>query len=295
MKKVSVYIPCYNAEMFIVRSVTSVLNQTVPPDEVLVIDDGCTDRSMDLIAGYPLKIIRMGENRGLIAARNCAYQEAKNELIASIDADCEASSNWLEELLNGLPADFAGTCGKTIEANQSLAADRWRAQHMPLHWGDKSRFNPKVIYGANQMFRKTALFRAGFLDADKVIDDYKIGATDWRLTQKLYLAGYNLFYNPKAVVYHLRTDTPVSVIRTYWRWSVFYYPEPTNYFVFWLKVGINFLKAIKHVCDDILRMEPKLIPISAMICPYHTYYDFKHLRKVRCLSQQKANGKCCIE
>ena len=274
MKKVSVYIPCYNAEIFIVRSVTSVLNQTIPPDEVLVIDDGCTDRSMDLISDYPLKIIPMKENSGLIAARNRAYQEAKNELIASIDADCEASPNWLEELLNGLPDNCAG-----IEANQNTLADRWRAQHMPLHWGDKSRFNPKVIYGANQMFRKSALFRAGFLDSTKVLDDYKIGATDWRLTQKLYTAGYNLFYSPRAVVHHLRTDTAASVIRTYWRWSVFYYPEPQNCASFYLKIGINFLKAIKHVCDDLLRTEFRLIPISLRIFPWHTYYDWQYLRK----------------
>jgi cellulose synthase/poly-beta-1,6-N-acetylglucosamine synthase-like glycosyltransferase len=236
---------------------------------------------MDLIRGYPLKVIRMKKNSGLIAARNRAYQEAGNELIASIDADCKASPNWLEELLNGLPDGCVGTCGKTIDANQDKPADRWRAQHMPLHWGDKGRVNPKNIYGANQMFHKTALLEAGFLDPARVLYDYKIGATDYQLTQKLYQAGYNLFYNPRAVVYHLRTDTPASVIRTYWRWSVFYYPEPTSLPIYFLKMGINLLKTVKHIGDDIVRGEPELIPISLRIFPFHTYYDFKHLRKMR--------------
>ena len=83
MARVSVYIPCYNAERFIRRSVASVLSQTVCPDEVLVIDDGCTDRSVELISGLPVRIVHMGRNQGLASARNRAYHEVHNELIAS--------------------------------------------------------------------------------------------------------------------------------------------------------------------------------------------------------------------
>lgn len=281
MEKISVYIPCYNAERFIVKAVKSILAQTLCPDEVLVIDDGCTDRSIDLIATFPVKVISMGENQGLAAARNRAYKEAKNELIASIDADCEAHPEWLEQLVKAFPMGCAGTGGKNIEANQRHAADRWRAQHMPFHWGDQGMLNPKVIYGGNQLFRKSAIFQVGLLDTSKVTDDYKIGIEDLELSRKLYSAGYHLFYNPKAVVFHLRTDTATSIIRQYWRWSVFYYPEPTRLPVFFLKVGINLLKAVKHVVDDMIRGEPTLIPISLSIFPFHTFYDFIHLRNFK--------------
>ena len=281
MEKISVYIPCYNAEKFIVRSVRSILAQTLCSDEVLVIDDGSTDRSIALIEKLPVKVISMGRNQGLAAARNRAYKEAKNELIACIDADCQAHPEWLEQLVKAFPVDCAGTGGKTIEANQQNDADRWRAQHMPLHWGDKSVINPKVIYGANQLFRKGPVCRVGLLDASKVTQDYKIGFEDLELARKLYRAGFQLFYNPKAVVYHLRTDTPASIIRQYWRWSVFYYPEPTRLPIFFVKLCINLLKAVKHVVDDIIRGEPRLIPISFRIFPFHTYYDFQHLRNYR--------------
>jgi glycosyltransferase involved in cell wall biosynthesis len=281
MEKVSVYIPCYNAERFIVKAVKSILAQTLRPNEVLVIDDGCTDRSIDLIAKFPVKIISMGSNKGLAAARNRAYEEVKNELIASIDADCEAHPEWLEQLVKAFPVDCAGTGGKTVEVNQKDIADRWRAQHMPLHWGDQMVINPKVIYGSNQLFRKSSIFQVGLLDTSKVTEDYKIGFEDLELARKLYGAGYKLFYNPRAVVYHLRTDTPASIIRQYWRWSVFYYPEPTRLSVFFLKIGINFLKAVKHVVDDMIRREPRLIPISLRIFPFHTIFDLQHLRNFR--------------
>jgi glycosyltransferase involved in cell wall biosynthesis len=278
MEKVSAYIPCYNAEKFIVRAVKSLLDQTVRADEVLVIDDGSTDRSVDLLKNCPVKIISMGSNQGLAAARNRAYQEASNELIACIDADCEAAPTWLEQLLRDFSPDYAGTGGKTIEVNQKQTADQWRAKHMPLHWGDKEKRNPKVIYGANQLFRKSAVLKVGCLDTTRVADDYKIGYEDIELARKLYSAGYKLFYNPNAVVYHLRTDTPRGIIRQYWRWSVFYYPEPKRVSVFFFKVMINFLKAIKHIGDDISRRDFHLITISAMIFPWHSYYDWKYLR-----------------
>jgi glycosyltransferase involved in cell wall biosynthesis len=281
MEKISAYIPCYNAEKFIVKAVESILAQTLSPDEILVIDDGCTDRSMELIAKFPVKVISMEGNQGLAAARNRAYKEVKNELIACIDADCEAHPEWLEQLAKAFPRDCVGTGGKTIEVNQKEMADRWRAQHMPLHWGDKCVINPKVIYGANQLFRKSSIFQVGLLDTSKVTADYKIGYEDLELARKLYHAGYKLFYNPKAVVYHLRNDTPASIIRQYWRWSVFYYPEPTRLPVFFLKLGINLLKAVKHVVDDIIRREPRLIPISLRIFPFHATYDFQHLRNFR--------------
>ena len=280
MDKVSVYIPCYNAEKYIVRAVESLLSQTVRPDEVLVIDDGCTDQSMEVISGYSVRVISMGNNQGLAAARNRAYQEAKNELIACIDADCEATPTWLDQLLRDFPRDCAGTGGKTVEANQARRADRWRAQHMPLHWGDKGLMNPKVIYGANQLFKKSAIMDVGLLDATKVVDDYKIGYEDLELARKLYKAGYKLFYNPQAIVYHLRCDTPRSIIRQYWRWSVFYYPEPRRLSIFILKIVINFLKALKHITYDLVRGDFHLIPISTMIFPWHSYYDWEYFQRV---------------
>jgi glycosyltransferase involved in cell wall biosynthesis len=282
MPTISVYIPCYNAEKFIVKAVESILYQTLRPDEVLVIDDGCTDRSMALIATLPVKVVHMGQNHGLAAARNRAYMEAKNELIACIDADCQADPQWLEQLVKEFPKDCAGTGGRTVEVNQEEHADRWRAQHMPLHWGDYCVMNPKVIYGSNQLFRKSAILQVGLLDTSKVTPDYKVGMEDLELSRKLYHAGHKLFYNPKAVVYHLRTDTPASILRQYWRWSVFYYPEPNRLPIFFLKIFINLLKSVKHAFSDLAVGDFWLLSISLKLFPYHTLYDFKHfLRSCR--------------
>lgn len=88
---VSVIIPAYNAEAFIERTLTSVLSQTYQNLEVLVIDDGSTDCTPELIQKIAQRDRRVRllwqSNAGVAAARNLGIQHAKGEFIAPIDAD----------------------------------------------------------------------------------------------------------------------------------------------------------------------------------------------------------------
>ncbi|HEY9862115.1 MAG TPA: glycosyltransferase family A protein, partial [Candidatus Obscuribacterales bacterium] len=88
---VSVIIPAYNAERFIARTLESVLNQTYQNIEVLVVDDGSSDRTPEIVhhfAEIDARIILFHQsNAGVAAARNLAIQHAKGEFIAPLDAD----------------------------------------------------------------------------------------------------------------------------------------------------------------------------------------------------------------
>src|ERR1700675_1360019 len=100
--KVFVYIPCYNAASYLECSLTGLLNQTRPPDEILIIDDGSSDNSVEVASRFPVKVIRHEKNKGLAAARNTAFRAARNELVASLDADCIADPDWLARLVTQL-------------------------------------------------------------------------------------------------------------------------------------------------------------------------------------------------
>ncbi|MBW4523140.1 MAG: glycosyltransferase [Scytolyngbya sp. HA4215-MV1] len=88
---VSVIIPAYNAAAFIERTLVSVLSQTYPHLEVLVVDDGSTDRTVEIVNAWAAKDSRIRllqqPNQGVAAARNFAIQNANGSLIAPIDAD----------------------------------------------------------------------------------------------------------------------------------------------------------------------------------------------------------------
>jgi glycosyltransferase involved in cell wall biosynthesis len=94
---VSVVIPAYNAQAVIGRAVESVLSQTIPPSEILVIDDGSTDCTGRAVAQYGDKVryIRQ-DNAGASAARNRGIQEARGWWIAFLDADDQWLPNRLQ-------------------------------------------------------------------------------------------------------------------------------------------------------------------------------------------------------
>jgi len=101
---VSCIIPCYNAERFLSEALESALAQTCPPTEVIVIDDGSTDRSPEVAATYAGRITYVRQdNAGPAAARNRGMELARGEFIAFLDAD----DLWHREKLERQAARFA--------------------------------------------------------------------------------------------------------------------------------------------------------------------------------------------
>lgn len=98
MDNISVVIPLFNKAAYIGRTITSILSQTILPDEIIVVDDGSTDGGGEVVKTFNdsrIRLIRQ-ENRGVGAARNHGAQEAKGEVIAFCDADDAWKPHFLE-------------------------------------------------------------------------------------------------------------------------------------------------------------------------------------------------------
>lgn len=84
----SVVMPCYNAERFIGASLQSVAAQTLQPREVIVVDDGSSDASLEVIASSPVSVrLLHSDRRGGAGARNAAIEAATGDWLAFLDAD----------------------------------------------------------------------------------------------------------------------------------------------------------------------------------------------------------------
>jgi glycosyltransferase involved in cell wall biosynthesis len=107
----SVIIPLYNKAQHIRRAIDSVLAQTCGDFELVVVDDGSTDASAEMVRGYHDSRIRLisQENAGVSAARNRGIAEAKTNLIALLDADDEWSVDFLQTVL-ALREQFPNAC-----------------------------------------------------------------------------------------------------------------------------------------------------------------------------------------
>ncbi len=96
MPKVSVILPAYNGEKFIAGAIDSALNQTRKDFEIIVVNDGSTDRTAEIISKYgqAIRVISQA-NAGIAAARNAAINNSKGEYLAFLDQD----DIWLEDKL----------------------------------------------------------------------------------------------------------------------------------------------------------------------------------------------------
>jgi glycosyltransferase involved in cell wall biosynthesis len=86
---VTVVIPCYNQAHFLGEAIESVLSQTYPHFEIVVVDDGSTDNTSEVASGYPpdkVRLIRQ-ENKGLSAARNAGLYQSRSEYVVFLDSD----------------------------------------------------------------------------------------------------------------------------------------------------------------------------------------------------------------
>lgn len=126
---ISVVIPLYNKAPHISRTIESVLAQTVKPDEIIIVDDGSTDGSYQIVENYigqGVKLIRQS-NQGESAARNRGVSESNGTYIAFLDADDEWLPQHLEvlsELISQYPQATLFSTSHIIRRNGSVFRPR---------------------------------------------------------------------------------------------------------------------------------------------------------------------------
>ena len=103
---VSVIVPAYNAASFLPKAIASIDRQGYHPLEIIVVDDGSTDNTAEVVRSLPsVSHYFHQENKGPSAARNVALKHAKGEFIAFLDSDDEWPVGKLELQLGRLRAD----------------------------------------------------------------------------------------------------------------------------------------------------------------------------------------------
>lgn len=143
---VSVLIPAYNAERYLSEALDSVLTQTWPRLEVIVVDDGSEDATLEVACGYEsesVKVIAQPENRGQTAALNRALEEAGGDYIQYFDADDILAPGKIETQVRRLETEPPGTIATSQWArfyDDDLTTARfktwndWQDYEEPLAW-----------------------------------------------------------------------------------------------------------------------------------------------------------------
>jgi glycosyltransferase involved in cell wall biosynthesis len=110
---VTIVIPCFNAEGTVAAAISSALRQSYEAIEIVVVDDGSTDGSLNIVRSYGRAVrCHSGPNRGGAAARNTGVAAARGEFVQFLDADDELDSRCVEEKLEAhqLQPDVSPCC-----------------------------------------------------------------------------------------------------------------------------------------------------------------------------------------
>ncbi len=192
---VSVIIPAFNAENSLGHAVESVLSQTHPPLEIIVIDDGSTDRTGQVAGSYADRIVCLRQaNRGQGAARNAGLGVARGTMIAFLDADDYWKPGFLQACL-----DFLAAHRQAIAVSTGLIVRRLDGSEVVLpecFCGDAAARQPPFMI--DDFFEFWARFdhvRTGSnLIRHAVIREAGFQRDDLRIAQDLEYWGYLATY-----------------------------------------------------------------------------------------------------
>jgi len=208
--RISVIVCTLDGAATIGETLDAIERLAYPDVEPIVIDDGSTDATAEIVAAHPkVRLIRT-PNRGLSAARNTGLRAATGELVAYLDDDAYPDPHWLDYVALALrDRVHAGVGGPNLPVPRDglIAESVANAPGGPVHVLVSDTV-AEHIPGCNMAFRRDRLQAVGGFD-----EQFRVAGDDvdvcWRLQQR----GWTLGFHPAAVVWHHRRGS----VRRFWR------------------------------------------------------------------------------
>jgi glycosyltransferase involved in cell wall biosynthesis len=202
--RISVVICAFNAERTMDACLASLRTLRYPTYEVVVVNDGSTDRTLEISQRYPEVRIFSQENKGLSVARNVGYENASGEIIAYTDSDCVVDPDWLTYLaFKFVHGGFVAVGGPNLPPPEEsrtaacVAASPGGPAHVLID--DEVA---EHIPGCNMAFLKTTLQEIGGFDPI-----HRAAGDDVDLCWRLQNHGHAIGFSPAAMVWHFRRNT----------------------------------------------------------------------------------------
>lgn len=208
LPKISVVVCTYNGSATISDTLDGLLTVDYPDFEVIVVNDGSTDKTADIVCRYPFQLIST-ENGGLSCARNTGIRAAQGEIVAFIDDDAYPDKHWLRYLAYSyLTTDHGGVGGPNIlPPNDGLIATCVaNAPGGPVHVLTTDEI-AEHIPGCNMSFRRDVLLEVGGLDPI-----FRTAGDDVDLCWRVQHTGRTIGFHPAAIVWHHRRNS----LKAYW-------------------------------------------------------------------------------
>jgi glycosyltransferase involved in cell wall biosynthesis len=204
-RSASIIIPTFNGASRIGNCLDSLVKQTAGQNvEILVVDDGSTDNTANVVRGYSSVRLIPQANAGPASARNRGALEAQGKILLFTDDDCVPMADWLEAMLGPFKdPDVVGAKGIYRTHQKSLAA-----RFVQIEYEDKYRLMaglPSIDF----IDTYSAAFRRDrFLEMTGYDTSFPVAcAEDVELSYRMSARGWKMKFVPAAIVYHTHPDT----------------------------------------------------------------------------------------
>ena len=210
---VSVIIPSFNAQETIKECLESFLDQTYKNFEIIVVDDGSTDNTPEIVKRYPVKLLKI-KHSGASHARNVGIKEARGKFIVFADSDGKYSKNYLKRIVHPLKdPSIGGSIG--FPRYNWVIKDNLLVKYQTFKWlvtNELVRAGKRSVRGA-WAYRREVFDKIGMFD-----ETMKIGE-DVDLANRAKIAGFKINVVHDAPWYHREPDTIIKIIRKGFRFG----------------------------------------------------------------------------
>jgi len=219
----SVVIPALNSASTISHTLSSIFSNKSPEVlfEVLVIDDGSSDNTVQIAKEYPAKVYHC-PIRGIGPPRNLGIKMARGEIVCFTDSDCVVEDDWLERIANFFKKNpNADGVGGPVFPDphyqnkiQKLTGELFVEDQAYPKKTKKVRFGSLsgIIFGSNSAYRKKILVSEGLF--------CEPGGSNLELSWRLARKGHQLFFDPSIKVYHIFPWKLTGIAKQQFRWGL---------------------------------------------------------------------------
>jgi len=220
---VSVVVPVRNGEATIGRLLDSLLEVDYDRGkvEVIVVDGNSTDRTREIVAKYPVKLLTE-EGRGLNAARNTGIRNGGGEIIAFTDSDCLVPSNWIRKIAENFRNPQVGCVGGNVKGYGDDLLSRY-ADNSLMHV--MRSFKERVVLGMIKLFFNypagcNMAFRRSFIEEVGYFNEALMyGADDIELVERVGKAGGKIALDPEVLIFHKHRSTLRELLKQTFNWG----------------------------------------------------------------------------
>ena len=212
--KISVICPTYNSEKYIEKTFLSVVKQTRLPDELILVDDGSTDRTIEFLESQrellkdKLKIIIItGQHKGPGAARNKGIKAASSDWIAFLDSD----DIWEHQKLEEIEKSISSSGGVNFICHNEIFL-RKNGKKKKMEYGRKFQKNIPLfnqLFYSNMFSTSAVVCKRSLLIDDGLFDEDLLSAQDYDLWIRLSKKIKPLFLD-KELGYYIERDGNIT-------------------------------------------------------------------------------------